>query len=408
MKKAMIAFTTLLSIATPNVFGSFFPYGVYVPCLQERFILEFSGLEQSLNIPQNDYALIYPDDSLEFGRVASVDPTLHFGVSILGGYIFPETGNDVHLTLTTRNGTDTDSVQRPQNGAMFRSLSDINLSTSVFIIFFDVTNPSPPASRAVRELTAPITVNGASARNEVNYEAVDFDLGQYIKVVDRFLLRLNVGFSYAHLEKTLDVKYFGAGDAALNLIFSNFDTMITEFINITSHFDVVETVKQNSFFNGIGPKVGFEFDYRLRNNFGLKGEIGTALLTGHMESLLTEIQDNVTTSTTNITVTPNALGRVAPPPATVVQETTLARNFLQRDNYRVVPELKAKVGLHYTLPRYCRTRTLITVELGYQVNHYFNPVDNLSIVGASRPEVRTNHTQSMYFDGPYFSIQFLI
>ena len=128
---------------------------------------------------------------------------------------------------------------------------------------------------------------------------------------------------------------------------------------------------QGNDFKGYGPRLGIAGDLNLGCGFSLVALVGTDLLIGKIDTLSQEI---------------NAVGESA----------TLNPDRRKR----LVPALDAKFGVAATVPLHC---SQVSVELGYQVEHYFNAKDSLRFTDLGA--VFNKQDQDIDLNGPYIRLQ---
>jgi Legionella pneumophila major outer membrane protein precursor len=208
----------------------------------------------------------------------------------------------------------------------------------------------------------------ANAKAKFKYQAVDLDFGQHINIGCNTQIRFFGGLRYADLESRFNTDY----DVIPEVSEPELD-----------HIDLHTT--QKSEFHGIGPRFGVDTRYRLGHGFGVVGQLATALLVGESNNdhydydLVAHYKDDY--------------------------DIKKGITYKFDDQTRVVPNLAAKLGLDYSYRFQNCNHTKVTLEAGYQVDHYFNSIDRLS-VNAAQPEIRTTRsTIDTSFEGPYLGIQ---
>jgi Legionella pneumophila major outer membrane protein precursor len=198
------------------------------------------------------------------------------------------------------------------------------------------------------------------ANEKFNYQTVDLDLGQHIDIGCRSHFRFITGLRFASLETKLNTKY------SENMMH------IPEVPDPARSWDV----NQYSRFRGIGPRFGSDFEYILGSGFGIVGQATGALLVGDFKNTFSEL-DVIPDGDNDNTV------------------------VFHPSRTRVVPNLNAKLGLNYNYQFYNSTHTKLTVEAGYQVDHFFNAADRVAPLDV----INTTQTIDTSFAGPYVGIQ---
>jgi hypothetical protein len=115
-------------------------------------------------------------------------------------------------------------------------------------------------------------------------------------------------------------------------------------------------------FHGFGPRFGMNTRYQFSNSpFGLDTHINTTLLAGTLSNRYQNEKESGSQSMN-----------------------------------RIIPQVGAKIGLDYTCPFTNAGKSALTIEVGYQTEHYFKAVDNVIVSGSSDAS----------FDGPYLGIKY--
>jgi hypothetical protein len=188
------------------------------------------------------------------------------------------------------------------------------------------------------------TTNSATAKAEFNLDQVDLMVGQYIDVGSRLRLHPMAGLRFASVERKLNDSYADKIIGASGTGFS---------------FPVSIVTEEKSDFEGIGPLVGIDSSYYVGGGFGLVGHFSSSLLVGNIDSQL-----NATINTPGFPTLPVGL-----PPITVNSV------FKAGSTQRIVPNYDAKLGVDYTYS--FDNRSNLTLEVGYQVSHYYKAIDLL-------------------------------
>lgn len=352
MKKFVLLATTGLTIASSTYAAmptGAAPFQIIVPNLNRALELNLEALYLQPTNSDLDYATLFNNVS-NANTLNTANPSFEFGFRIGLGYVFPNSGNDVQLNWTHINpdSTDTTNFGTPSTGSNF-------LVSSAGISYL-------LPSGSTNAMTT-------SSNTDINYDAVDLDVGQYLSLGTRLTTRLFMGLRYAQLKNDLTNTYSGA-------------------------FADDATGSENDFyhskFTGIGPRFGIDASYNVWKCLGVVGHMSAALLVGQVEA-------NTTLSNTS----------------TESSTTTSSTSSITADNQtRVVPAFDAKLGLDYSVPLQ-NGISYMTIEAGYQVTQYVDAMDRLNgNVGSSPSDTSlqsTSRTTSSFgFNGPYLNVNFRI
>ncbi|HVV67865.1 MAG TPA: Lpg1974 family pore-forming outer membrane protein [Gammaproteobacteria bacterium] len=348
------AYATLPTDATP--------FSLNIPNLQSGLEITLEGLLVRPDVINSDYATLQ-DIDLDRGRrdhfnfsdnrsVQNVNPSYDFGFRVGLGYIFPDSGNDVQLSWTHFQDTNTNSTGIGDNEVLVTGAGVPLINPNIFgdEIFGDASA-------------------NTSLKNQ--FDAVDLTVGQYVNIGTRLQTRLFGGLRYAYVQQNQTSNY-GAFYQRENrddpfLVYGERDTF-------------------NSKFNGLGPRLGFQAAYNVWDCFGVTGSVAGSLLVGKVKS----------SSDTDIVVDVEDRRRDEPFSFDINSSSNV---------WRVVPELDARLGLNYTWT--VGTNSALTLEGGYQVTQYFNAVDKLhNNVSVLNGVNTTRETSDVGFDGPYLSLNY--
>ncbi|MBA2655149.1 MAG: hypothetical protein H0U71_08815 [Gammaproteobacteria bacterium] len=349
IKKITLGLTALLSTVSINALASSnkAPFDVTVPSYNGGFTFGLAGLYLRPSVDALDYGIVYPAPAevsatgqLRNGSVQNVDPDYDWGYRANIGYVFPSSANDVSLSYTNYKNTQTDAVKLKANEVFIAT-------TAPFLV--DATS---------------VATFGSDAKFTTEYQAVDLDFGQHFNIGCNTHIKFLTGLRYVDLRNTFNANYEGT----LQLD----DDAAAETFNINT--------SQKSSFKGIGPRLGMDAEYSLGRGFGVVSQATTALLVGNSKS---KFEQHATLTNDTLTITDVA-------------------SFENPKITRVVPNLNAKLGLNYNVEFCNPSHTKMTVEAGYQVDHFFNSVDRLNGLGLSgAPRVITDTN----FAGPYVGVQ---
>lgn len=263
-------------------------------------------------------------------RIKSIEPHDNFGYSGEIGYTFPQTGTD--LLFHYQNFTDhtSSSGQAPGGGAIWNSLSIFSLG---------------------------IVSEQAASRSSFDFEQADLTLGNGIVVGCNFVVHPYWGAAYMKLSKNMHTTYFNTRQPAD-------PTLIGD-----------DTVDSNSYFRGVGPRIGLDTEYLFKPNFGLVTHATTSLYLGIVNSEMSE----------------HATGTLA--------EFVTGTRIQQPNVNRAVPALEGKLGLAYRF-----VPLNIQVEAGYQASHYFNAINSYRIGESAVVSNYLKHVHDFNLYGPYLNV----
>lgn len=320
------------------------PTLVAVPQLPGGFVIGLTAyyLEPSFTRGDLDYASVNLGTTEPFHSfVFNNEPGYDWGWGINIGYIFPNTGNDVNLNYIHFGNSKSGSVAIPP---------DVGDIVPLFI------DPS---------ITA-FTIRAALSRAEYDLNQIDFTAGQFIDVSCRLILHPNIGLRWASVQRKLNDFYYAPTTTA---------TSPSGFAVITEDSD----------FSGIGPLLGVDASYYLGMGFGAVAHFDSALLIGNIDSSAKSI------------MVPGGAGIIGPIPFLA---------FLNIDNkQRIVPVTDEKLGLDYTYMFNNAANSDLTLEVGWQVSHYFNAIDRMVAVTAIDGSSIIGHRTSDFgISGPYVSL----
>jgi Legionella pneumophila major outer membrane protein precursor len=212
----------------------------------------------------------------------------------------------------------------------FNTGNDVNLN---WYHFDDTTH----AVHNINTFVQPYNIN---LRTKARWDAVNLEMAQHVDFGDYTNVRFHGGLQYARIRN----------DAYTNLPASN--------LLLGVPFPVATLVPQayfatNAKFDGIGPRVGADTSYDMKNGFSLYANTALALLVGTSDF--------------------NALLTVAPgTPATAGTFTASA------SKNHVVPEVEAKIGGKYS---HAMAQGNLTVDAGWMFVNYFNAQHAIGVAG---------------------------
>lgn len=244
--------------------------------------------------------------------------------------------------------------------------NDINVNYFHFDVDDTDFAQGPPGSISIGEnVVNPIFYNRASAKSEIDLNQIDLTFGQFIDIGCRLQVHPNVGVRYLDLERKLD-SYFQ---------FFTLSGIFSDDLNVNSKAD----------FSGVGPLLGVDGSYYLGYGFGIVGHADTALLVGNADP------------------TDHLVNRLF-----ILPTTSSTSNLTSNSTRQIVPVVDGKLGADYTFVFNNNANSDLTLEVGYQVDHYFNAIDRHNILRQSGVPVSytavRNITSSLGLNGPYVNL----
>lgn len=216
-------------------------------------------------------------------------------------------------------------------------------------VVFTITNGN--FANDVIPANFPVFANRATAQADFKWKTANAEFGRRIKF-HQLMTRFFAGLTYAKVDEDIHITYTDGQSLAGNSV----------------PFDILN---QENDFNGVGPRFGVSADLGFGCGFSFTGLIGTDLLVGRIDSGLAE------------------------------RNSSEEVDVLNPDRRtRLVPEVDAKLGISAAVPLYCSQASL---ELGYQINHYFNVKDSLRFTDYFSSFVKMD--QDIGFHGPYVRLQ---
>lgn len=337
------------------------PYTVFAPVLRGGFEFAVEGLYLQPHVSNLDYGIADPlpmviDQGLPFDLSPSphshmrvLTPQYEFGYRLHLGYIFPLTANDVSINFADLKGS-TSRITNADPGGVIWTITNGNYSAALGNLGILPDAPLLPFAAIA---------NRAEASADFTWQTGNLEFGRRLKFY-QLMTRFFAGLSYARIIEDMDI------------IYTDGQSLIVDeppFLGLPIASD---TLEQNNSFYGFGPRLGFSADLNIGCGFSFVGQVGTDLLIGNIDSKLFE------SSSAGVSTTLNPDHRT-----------------------RLVPALDAKLGFAFTIP--FRNCSQIGIELGYQVNHYFNAKDSLRFTDSFSTFIKQD--QDISFDGPYARIQ---
>lgn len=203
--------------------------------------------------------------------------------------------------------------------------------------------------------------------------------GQQIFAGNRFRFHPSFGAQYTTLTRKLNTNYLDVS-------------------NLSAEFFGNSFVAEKSKFSGLGPVVQLDGSFFFAPEFALVGHFSNAILIGGAQSYIQYTEE------------------VSAFPEFIVAAANTGINSKTVD--RAVPNFDGRIGLLYE-HLFCGKNSRLTLEVGYEYNHYFNAIDTYRSAGgvfaaggptpvAGGVYVNTpyhvKNVHDLTLDGPYLSI----
>lgn len=289
------------------------------------------------------------------GGLKIVQPDYDCGYEAFVGYILPCNHNDILLSYRKYNTDEHDQVHALPGSFVWATNFPPDL--------LDDFNIGPGGDQATE----------ASAKVDFDYHKWSLEYGHSMCLPSGFYLRFLIGIDNTNIERTVHRRYF---DIELNQADLDGDPSIG-----------LQNEKND--FDGWGPKVGCDVEYVLFPGLALAAHANTSLLIGSLDYHYF---------------------------AEAVNEEGVRffdNGFIELDTKyedHVVPNINVKVGANYTY-RFCNcTRSSLIIEVGYQVDHYFDAIHSINFMGVDDDNQSSYAKDQTGFGvkGPYLSVTLAI
>lgn len=341
------------------------PTQINIPSLSGGFVIGGTGfyLQPSDTHGDLDYANITNKTTANPANtnpnLQNIEPGYDWGWGVNVGYVIPNTGNDINLSYFRFDSKDTASTSVTGFNGAFAQNTNGNFILPV----------------GISVATGDVYQN-ASATAEYDLDQVDLTAGQYINVGSHLSVHPVAGLRWAQVNRQLTENYSAPGTSG----------NITQGSSTNNLGNGTLTLNEKSDFEGIGPLLGVDTSYYIGQGVGIVGHFDGALLVGNIDSKTTEAMAQL-----------NGLAFANPQP-------TFNATYTADSIHRLIPVLDAKLGLDYTYSFNNTDNSDITLEGGWQVNHYWNAIDRLQVVDGSGANVVGRTTSSLVLSGPYLSL----
>lgn len=333
------------------------PYCVYVPELRGGFEFALEGLYLQTEVSNTDYAIVDPRPAIippletipPFAQGIELNPSDRSVMQVVSPG--SNTGYRFHLGYIfplTANDIGINYLNYSNS-----SSEEVNAPSGGVI--WTITNGNFGAQAIFEPSFFPVIASSAQANTEFKWQTGNFELGRRIKFYN-LMTRFFAGLAYARVDENIDIQYSNgiANNAAHTPIGS-------------------DLITQESNFKGLGPRLGVGADFNFECGFSLVGSVATDLLIGTIDSGFFEYSSSGESAVLN-----------------------------PDERTRLVPAVDGKFGLAYSIP--LMNCSQISLEVGYQVNHYFNVKDSLRFTDYASAFAKEN--QDISFNGPYVRMQF--
>jgi hypothetical protein len=275
-----------------------------------------------------DYAVASESDGTNnYAQGELVEPEFGWGYFIQAGYRISH-HYDVEASWAQYNSNLSDSFSIDGS-----STSTIGLTTSNRFGF----TPIPAGATAFAE-----------SKQNINYSVFDANLGQYHDITEMLRARIFAGIRYAKIDADVD-----------NLYFTN-PTSLT----VMDDYD--------SSFNGVGPEIGLDLEYKVWHTIGVVGHLAGSFLIGQQDASSNVYNDDFSAQ------------------VEVKGDSTA----------RMIPGLDAKLGANWNVP-YAYEKVSFGIEAGYQVAYYWDVIDQIQFT--SNTDLSQHNYENYGNMGPYLN-----
>ena len=204
----------------------------------------------------------------------------------------------------------------------------------------------------------------------LHFNTIDLDLGREFFVSRHLTLRPFIGVRAAWVHQRYDVyTNLFTGQGQNGIIIPNPATGATVAVDTVS---VNSKVHMKSNFNGLGPRVGFDTEWRLGAGFSIYGQAAASLLLGHFE---VDYTANLSTKVTNV-----ATGVASP----VLTEPSALHNSFH--DARATADLA--IGIRWA-KRFMDDSYRVRIDLGWEEHIFFSQNQFISITNTLNPVSQT-------------------
>lgn len=189
------------------------------------------------------------------------------------------------------------------------------------------------------------------------WDAVNVEFGQLINFDETKIMRIHAGLDFSRVKTT----------------FTNYPQYLPSSGPLFITTD-------NISYEGVGPRIGDDFTYKLGRGFGVYAKGAASLLIG--------------TAKQNVSGYPNL----------AFPNSFSTGNYVQTNHSVVIVELEAKAGLKYDYPT---AYGLWGVDVGYMWVNYFNALVSQTGSGLAGSAVSVNNAANFNLNGLYFGLKWV-
>lgn len=304
----------------------------------------FEGQDVMMTNHQYTFGQVFPPFALNARDHdnKTVGPHPEWGGSIDIDYLFAGSSRDIKFAYTQLDADDGKSVTVPATSIM---------TTAQPLGFPTFVAPDGTAKGIVED----------------DIMAADLVFGQMFSIGDRVDMHPFAGVRWVDMESTNKARYYSA--------------LVIPFV---ATFNLNNEFKQESRFEGIGPRFGLDASVHVGSGISVVTTVGASVLVGDLNAH----------QTNNFYGLPN-------PPLILSPLANASVKYRHHEEDHVVPEIDARLGLDYAWAY--SDKTSLDLQVGYQAVDYFNAVD-LDALDAITPNT-VNNSSDFAYHGPYVRAQ---
>lgn len=313
----------ILLVCSSFVYGAITLPSVFAETPSRWFIeaawLYLEPFDETLtNIPYSLFHVGSLEGGPQFEQINRIDSSSDSGIRLSAGYHFPGSADLAGLSYTYFQNTNSNNTQSPL------------VADQVFLTAF--------LSRVLADLGFESSISAAQVRQKTTYQTVDLWLSHDFCLNYGIIFQVLGGLDLFSLNEELKANYSGTNT------------------NLETPADIVDNVKFENHFLGVGPQIGIQSLVPIIGGFGVVASIGGGVLIGDSDSDYSDHFSNP--GSTGINFFP----------------------FQDKVNnaFRFVPDLVGKVGVQYS--HAFNNQTAIVLTAGYQGEKYFSAADDSTLI----------------------------
>ena len=287
-----------------------------------------------------------------------VDPNFKWGFTVGLGYVMPNSAHDLRVDWMSFHNSYTDNQE-------LLATDNNNLIATFLPVNAVALNPSAGLDPVSKDVAWDLLK--ASGKMEYGFDAVDVTFGQYVNVGKRLQARMFAGVRYATLDSDMTTEY------AVRDFQSSVD--LYNLYNLDKW-----NGKINSSWNGVGPLFGGKGTYALGHGVNLVAMFDLAVLVGNVK--LNAYQKHLSGEFDK--------GNDCGSCFDLEDQSNYHLNWNGLDV--VSPAFDGKFGVNF---EYDFRGVAAVVEVGYQVSHYVDVIEQIDRGSTSVTEIGTS--------SPYYS-----